>query len=342
MYPDMRVFNYRVAWFSLLCAGLLAGTLPNGCGWGRATPGITVYSGRNRHLLQPLIDQFTETTGITVSIRYGGTAELAATILEEGGNSPADIFFAQDAGALGALAGAGMLSPLPVAVLDRVDARFSSPEKLWVGISGRARVMVVNPDRVAPEARPAHIDDLHDPVWRDRVGWAPMNASFQSFVTALRVERGDEAARDWLRRMAANRPRAYARNTAIVNAVAAGEVDAGLVNHYYLHTMQREHGGRLRAENHIPPGGTLINVAGVGLLRSSRHRDVALEFVTFLLSEPAQRYFSDETFEYPLATGISPSPALPPLSDIPVPALDLSRLDDLDGTLKMLQELGIL
>ncbi len=303
---------------------------------------ITLYSGRSQHLLQPLLDRFSEDTGIEVQVRYGGTSEMAATILEEGNRSPADVFFAQDAGALGALAAAGIFRPLPPELTNRVDARFRSPDHLWVGLSGRARVIAYNTHAVSPDELPASIDDLRDPRWRERIGWAPLNASFQAFVTALRVERGEEGAREWLMAVAANRPRVYARNTAILNAVAAGEVDLGLVNHYYLHTMQAERGGSLPVKNHTPPAGTLVNVAGAGILRTTTRFAEAEQLLSYLLSEPAQRYFSDETYEYPLAEGVPASPLLPDLVEIPVPALDLNRLEDLDGTLRLLQELGIL
>ena len=323
--------------FLLCCAiGLV------GC-WRPATSeSITLYSGRSQHLLAPLLEEFTRQTGIQVNTRYGGTAELAATILEEGERSPADVFFAQDAGALGALARAGRFHPLPPALLAKVPAPFRSQEGLWVGTSGRARVLLYNLDRVAPEALPADLDALTDPVWRERVGWAPFNASFQAFVTALRVERGEAAARQWLEDMAANRPRPYARNTAILQAVASGEIDIGLTNHYYLHTMQREQGGQWRAANYIPPSGTLMNVAGVGILATSRQHHQAEQFLQFLLSETAQRFFTDETFEYPLVEGVAANPALPALHTIPRADLDLGLLEDLAGTLALLQELGIL
>ncbi|MFU8779913.1 MAG: iron ABC transporter substrate-binding protein [Kiritimatiellia bacterium] len=314
-----------------------------GCGWQpEAPPQITLYSGRNQHLLAPLLEQFTAATGIRVHARYGGTAELAATILEEGDRSPADVFFAQDAGALGALSQAGRFMELPTDLLDLVPETFRSRKGLWVGTSGRARVIVYNPARVSIDELPDDITDLTDPVWKDRIGWAPLNASFQTFVTALRVQRGEPETRAWLQAMAANRPRQYARNTAILQAVAAGEIDIGLSNHYYLHTMQREQGGSMRARNHVPTQGTLINVAGVGILRTSRKQEHASALVHFLLSQPAQTFFTDQTFEYPLAYGIAPNKSLPPLATVPSIALDLRVLEDLEGSLRILQELDIL
>ena len=303
---------------------------------------ITLYSGRNQHLLAPLLAQFTEETGIRVQTRYGGTSELAATILEEGKRSPADVFFAQDAGALGALSSAHIFRALPREIQESVPSAFRSQQGYWVGSSGRARVLIYNTTRVQEENLPASLAELAEPQWRERVGWAPLNASFQAFVTALRVERGDSATRDWLEAMSRNRPRSYARNTAIVQAVAAGEIDIGLTNHYYLHTMQRDQGVSLQARNHIPREGTLINVAGVGVLKTTRRPEQAEQFVRFLLSAQAQEFFTNETFEYPLVPSVDPNPALPRLDALPIAEWDLSLLEDLQGTLVLLQELEIL
>ncbi len=324
---------------ALLC--LAAGCGPVGQS-GEEAQEITIYSGRSEDLIRPLLAQFTEETGIRVRVRYGQSSEMAATILEEGRNSPADLFFSQDAGALGALHHAHRLATLPDGLLERVDPAFRSPNGAWVGVSGRARVVVYNPTRVSPEELPVDLAGFCAPEWRGRVGWAPPNASFQSFVTAMRVTRGDAAAREWLRCMQANGARAFAKNTPILAAVASGEIDVGLSNHYYLHTLEKEQGRAIDARNHYPEGGTLINVAGVGLLRTSPRQPLALEFVRFLLSESAQHYFTHTTFEYPLARDAVPNDALPPLQTLHPDDLDLSRLDDLGGTLKLLQEAGVL
>ncbi len=307
-----------------------------------AAPSLTLYSGRSEDLIQPLLDRFIQDTGIRVQVRYGPTAEMAATILEEGRRSPADVFLAQDSGALGALARAGRLVPLPEDVLQEVPSKFRSPQGVWVGVSGRARVVVVNPERVAEDELPESVHGFTDPRWRGRVGWAPTNASFQAFVTAMRVTEGEAATRAWLEAMQANQPRAYPRNTAIVTAVAAGEVDVGLTNHYYLPTMQRERGGRMSARNHFLGRGTLVNVAGVAVLDTARDVDAARTFVRYLLSDDAQAYFAGTTSEYPLARAAEAPADLPPLDDLDTTDIDLSRLEDIDGTVRLLQELRIL
>ncbi len=303
---------------------------------------ITIYSGRSEELIRPLIDQFTEDTGIPVHIRYGQTAEMAATIMEEGRNSPADVFFAQDAGALGALTQAGRLVALPDDLLQAVETRFRSPRGYWIGVSGRARVVVYNPDRVASDQLPDDLAGFCDEDWRRRVGWAPSNGSFQAFITSLRITEGEDAAAAWLTCMRDNHTRDYARNTAIIAAVEAGEIDAGLVNHYYIHAMRAQRDAAMNLRNHYFDSGVLVNVAGVGIVDTSQRKAQAEQFVRYLLAETAQRYFTDQTFEYPLATQVEPNPALPPLHTLSTPDMDLSDLDDLGGTLRLLEKSGVL
>jgi iron(III) transport system substrate-binding protein len=306
---------------------------------------LTVYSGRNEELIGPIIERFEKETGIQVNVRYGDTAELAATILEEGQNSPADVFFAQDAGALGALAQEDRLAQLPNDLLDMVDERFRSPEEEWVGVSGRARVVVYNTNAVSEEDLPDSIFGFTDPEWRGRIGWAPSNGSFQAFVTALRVVEGEERAREWLQGIQANEPKVYEKNSAIVQAAGSGEIDVGFVNHYYLFRILEEQGEDFPARNYYLTGGdpgALVNVAGVGILEGAANQAAAEEFVRYMLSEDAQQYFADETYEYPLVDGVEANPQLPPLSEIQTPNIDLSDLSDLEGTLQLLQELGIL
>jgi iron(III) transport system substrate-binding protein len=306
---------------------------------------LTIYSGRSEELVAPVIEQFTEATGIEAEVRYGDTAEQAATILEEGTNSPADVFFAQDAGALGAVAAEASTATLPQELLDRVDQRFRSPDGHWVGVSGRARVVVYSTERVQESDLPDSILDFTDPAWKGRLGWAPTNGSFQAFVTALRVTEGEEAARAWLEGIQENEPEVFEGNLPIVEAVAAGDIDAGFVNHYYLLGQLAEQGDDYPAANHFLSGGdpgALVNVAGVTILATTDQPSGANEFVDYLLSPEAQEYFATETYEYPLIEGVTPDPQLPPLAEIESPDIDLSDLQDLEGTLDLLADVGVL
>jgi iron(III) transport system substrate-binding protein len=306
---------------------------------------LTIYSGRSEDLVGPLLEQFEQESGLDVEVRYGETAAMAATILEEGDNSPADVYFGQDAGALGALAQAGRLAPLANDILDQVDPRFRAPNGQWVGTSGRARVVVYNTDTLTEADLPDDIFGFCNPQWNGRLGWAPTNGSFQAFVTALRVIEGQDRAREWLTCIQANKPQIYPNNTSIVTAVGAGEIDAGFVNHYYLFQFLAEDPNFPARNYHLPAGdvGAMVNVAGVGIVNTTDNQAAAESFVNFLLSKNAQEYFNSESNEYPLVNqDIKLNPLLIPLSEIQTPEIDLGDLEDLEGTLELLQELGIL
>ena len=306
---------------------------------------LVVYSGRSEELVGPLFEQFEERSGVDVQVRYGDTAELAATILEEGENSPADLFFAQDPGALGALDAEDRLTGLPGGILNRVPANFRADDGNWVGTSGRARVVTYNTEELSESELPASIFDFAEPEWEGRIGWAPTNGSFQAFVTALRVLEGEDRARQWLEGVQANDPSVYPDNLTAVSGVAAGEVDVAFVNHYYLFQVLEEQGDDLPAANYYLRGGdpgALVLAAGAGVLDSAANPGAAEDFVEFALSDEAQQYFADETYEYPLVDGVEINEELPPLSDIQSPRVDLSNLDDLGGTLELLQDTGVL
>lgn len=308
---------------------------------------LVVYSGRSESLVKPLIDRFQQETGIQVQVRYGSTPEIAATLLEEGRNSPADVFYAQDPGGLGAVATAGMLAELPAAILQKVPARFASADGQWVGISGRARVVVYNTNALSEDDLPADLWGFTDPQWRGKIGWAPTNGSFQAMVTGMRAIWGDDETRRWLAGIQANNPVVYEGNTPIVAAVGAGEVEVGFVNHYYLYRFLAEQGEGFAARNYfLPDGGpgSLLMVSGAGILKTAPNAANAQRFIEFLLSVESQQYFADQTYEYPVVAGVVLNPLLPPLAELDAQAVNitLSDLADLAGTAAMLSELGIL
>jgi iron(III) transport system substrate-binding protein len=310
---------------------------------------LVIYSGRSESLVQPIIDQFAAETSINVQVRYGSTSEIAGVLLEEGENSPADIFYAQDPGGLGAIANAGLFATLPEATITQVPERFAPADSSWIGISGRARVVVYNTNAITDPATelPADIFDFVGDTWNGRIGWAPSNGSFQAMVTAMRATWGEAQTREWLTGIQANNPVVYSGNTPIVSGVAAGEVDVGFVNHYYLYRFLAEEGESFPARNQFLPGGgpgSLIMVSGVGILNTAPNADNAQRFIDFLLSVEAQQYFADETFEYPVVEGVSINPDLPAFSELDAVALSISMNDlaDLEGTQDMLLELGII
>ncbi len=304
---------------------------------------LVVYSGRSKSLVDPIIKEFAETTGIDVSVKYANTPQLAATIMEEGGNSPADVFFAQDPGGLGAVE--GMLAPLPGSILDQVPDWAHSPDGKWVGLSGRARTVVYNTDKLDETQLPADMFGFTDPKWKGRIGWAPTNASFQTMVTAMRAMWGEERTRFWLLGIQANEPRVYPKNTPQVAAVAAGEIDAGFVNHYYLFRFLAEEGEDFAARNYHPRAGgpgAVMMVSGAGILATAENADNAERFLNFMLSTIGQQYFASQTFEYPLVEDVMTPRALVPISEINSPQIALSDLVDLVGTQRLLQETGVL
>ncbi len=328
----------------MILASLLAPLLLAACGGSGGEAGsLTVYSGRSETLVGPLIQRFKEATGIDVSVRYAGTPQLAATLLEEGGNTPADVFYAQDPGGLSAVA--ELLSPLSATTLAMVPEWAASPTGVWVGVSGRARTVVYNTERLNPADLPDDLTGFADPKWKGRIGWAPTNASFQTMVTAMRALWGEDKTLQWLKDIQANDPKVYSKNTPIVAAAAVGEIDVGLVNHYYLHRFLAEEGESFGARNYHPPAGgpgAIVMVSGVGILSASDNEENAQRFVDFLLSEESQRYFVEKTFEYPLAAGIPVAEGVAPLSEINNPDISSADLADLDGTQKLLRKAGVI
>ena len=151
--------------------------------------------------------------------------------------------------------------------------------------------------------------------------------------------------RQWLEGIQANEPRVYEGNSQALEGVAAGEVQVALVNHYYLMRQLTEQGESYPVRNYYFPAGdpgALVNVAGAGILSTAKNPAAAEAFVEFLLSEESQQYFSDETFEYPLIEGVEADERLTPLDEIQPPDIDLSDLADLEGSLRLIQEAGVL
>lgn len=305
---------------------------------------VTIYSGRGEALVAPLISQFEAETGIKAEVRYGTTAELAALLLEEGANSPADLFWAQDAGSLGAVSAA--FSELPAETNGAVIETFRDDANKWVATSGRTRVLVHSTERVAADTLPKSIKDLTGEAYKGKVGWAPTNGSFQAFVTAFRVAEGDEAAKAWLEGMIANEAKVYSNNGGQIEAIANGEIDFGLVNNYYL--------GRYTAKDAEYPVdmtpfaagdiGNLMLVAGAGIVDASDNKENAQKFIDYLLSPAAQQYITLQGNEYPVRTGIIPHATLESVASVQEisPDVDLNKISDLDGTLALLREVGLL
>ena len=306
---------------------------------------VTVYSGRNEEFIGPLFEQFQDDTGIELEVRYGDTAELAAQLLEEGGNTPADVFVSQDAGALGAVAAEGLLDELDPGLLERVDRRFRDPRGRWVGASGRARVAAFNTGVLEDSDLPDSILGFTEPKWKGRIGFPPTNSSFQAFVAAMIITEGEDAARDFLKQLVANDPKLYEDNSSTVRAVAAGEIEVGFVNHYYIYEVVAEDGDIPVANHFFTNGdpGALINAAGAGILAASDQTEDAARLLDYLTGDQGQAYFAEETWEYPVVRGHEPRADLVPLGEIESPDIDLSDLaGTIEPALNLLAEVGLL
>ena len=330
----------------LLVAALLALALPVLAACGGGDPTLTVYSGRFDSLIAPLVYSFSVQTGIEVNVTYSSNDAIVVKLLEEGADTPADVVLLHETIGLARLSQASIFSTLPQELLGKVDPQFRSSSDDWVGTGGRAHTIVYNVAGIDPEQDlPDSIAGFVDPAWNGRVGWAPGDDSFHALVTAFRVQQGEAAARRWLEGMKANNPRQYTTNTAIVTGAAYGEVDVGIVSHYYLQRFLESEGPAFGARTHFMrrgDPGALVLVAGAGIPNGAVEKELAVRFIEYLLSASGQRYFASQANEFPLVAGIPPEGDLPPLQSLAPPDVDLNSLTDLQGTLALLREVGIL
>jgi iron(III) transport system substrate-binding protein len=304
---------------------------------------LTIYSGRSEEFIAPFFDRWEQESGITLNVRYGDSAELAAQILEEGQNSPADLFLSQDAGSLGAVSAAGLFAELPSSVGQLIDSKYIAQDRSWIGVTGRVRVFAYNPEEV--RILPTSITDLTKSIYRGKIGIAPSNASFQAFVTALINEKGEAFAQKWLTDLKENDAKIYLKNSAIVEAIDQGEIDLGLVNHYYLWEVSTALGREIKVKNgYFNSGdiGNLVNVSGAGVLATSTKQKTAQELIEFLTSQSIQELFVKQTHEFSLIPGTQSPQDLPDLKSLGTPLVDLGELVNIQRTQDLLIKVGLL
>ncbi|MFB6107329.1 MAG: extracellular solute-binding protein [Haloplanus sp.] len=275
--------------------------------------------------------------------REGGTAQLANTIIEEGENSPADVFWAVDAGSLGAVADAGMSATLSSSVVESVPKQFH-PNDQWVGTAGRARSVPYNTNDFSADDVPESVMEFPDAGVLDGVmGWAPTYGAFQAFVTAMRVLEGESATRRWLRGMLDSDVTEYPDEFLVSNAVADDEIRAGFANHYYsLRVQSARPDAPLDLAFTSGDAGALINAAGAAVVKHTDQPDLAENFVRHLLTVEAQEFFATRTFAYPMIPGVPPVGGLPTIDELNPPSMDLQKLSNVQPTLDLMREVGVL
>jgi len=339
-----RLMNYlKTILFSVLIASMALLTFS--CSQESADE-LVVYSGRSQALVDGLVEQFKEETGVNIQVRYGNDAELLAVLNEEGDKSPADVFWANTTGALANANQNDLLADLPDSLL-QTPASYSASSGRWVPVTVRFRVLGYNPNNLSEEDLPESVMDLPNmEELEGRVGWTPTYSSFYDFVTAMRLEEGRDATMNWLEGMQNLNPKTYPSNTPMVQAIAAGEIDMGLTNHYYILRVKDGGDAGSNIETHYFTAGDIGNLAlvtGAGVLNTSENSELAHQFLSFLLSEQAQRYAAETVHEYPVIRGIE-------VTDIMLgegqafeisPDYDYEQLRQLDETLDLLREAGL-
>jgi iron(III) transport system substrate-binding protein len=334
----LRIASSLVLATALLLSGCSSSTEQEG-----SPTELTIYSGRSEEFIAPFFAEWEKKCGIALKIRYADSAELAAQIREEGSNSPADVFLAQDAGSLGAVSLAGLFTTLGDDVGTEIQPQYIAADRSWVGVTGRARVFAYNPQLLTD--LPRSITDLANPIYKSKLGIAPTNASFQAFVTALINAKGEDFTQRWLESLVKNDVQIFAKNSAIVEAIDSGKISIGLVNHYYTWEVAQGLGRAINAENGFFSSGDLgnmVNVSGAGILKSSKKYAAAEDLINYLTSQVVQSKFVAETHEYSLiADQISPA-GLPSLSQIGAPSVDLESLANIQKTQELLIKVGLL
>lgn len=307
---------------------------------------VTIYSGRTENLINPVLEAFACETGIEVAVRWGASTDLALLVSEEGDRTPADVFLSRSPGPVGFLESEGLLGSVDQNVLDLVSEENRSANGSWVGFSGRKRVLVYNMDILDASALPTSIFELTDEKYRGQVALPATNGSFVDWFTVFRDQSGTEVATKWLDDMVENDARFYPNNRAIVEAAGRGEIEMGLVNHYYNYQEQIAQGDDHRAVNHDLADddiGSLLIITAASVVAGSDNTEEANELLAYLLSTPVQQYFSQETFEYPLAAGVEAADILPPLTALEIGSVDFDALGGgFQETTAIIEQSGIL
>ncbi len=334
----------RVAAIALLAAATMTVTA---CGSSSSKDSITLYNGQHEQTADALVKAFTAQTGIQVKVRNDDEDVLAAQLEQEGAASPADVFYTENSPALAELSGKGLLAPVDASTLAGVPAQYSSPTGDWLGVSARVSMLVYNTDQLTKDQLPTSIMDLADPKWNGKLALAPGETDFQPLVTAITKDKGEAAALAWLKAVKTNgASHDYPDNETIVAKVNSGDIQIGVINNYYWYRLKAQLGTTMHSAlaTFAPQDpGYIVDVSGAGILKSSKHQADAQKFLAFLASAKGQQVMADgDSFEYPIAAGVSPADNQPPLSSLQPYPMTMGDLGNGAAALKLLQEAQML
>jgi len=328
--------------------GTAVQTLPAPASSITAADRLVVYSGRAERLIKPVLDSFQAKTGIQIELLSSGTTELVNRLQAEGERTPADLFITNDAGSLERARELGLLRPLNMREIDRaVPAPFRAPDNSWVGLSGRFWIVVYNTKLVAP-TEVKSILDLADPRWKDKIAIPNAGSEYlQAGVSVIKASYGDERTKLFLQGLRANAgTQVYGKSAQIVEAVAKGLVAMGLVNHYYIYRHLATQPGApiaaLMLDQQEGGMGAIMNVAGVGVIKHTKHLEAAKLLVEFLVSQAGQKMFADLNKEYPLHVEVKADPLLPERKSFRAAMVPLARLAELrEPTMTLIEQVGL-
>jgi len=297
---------------------------------------LLIYNAQHESLTKEWIDAFTKETGIKVTYRQGGDTELGNQLVAEGNASPADVFLTENSPAMAAVEKAGLFATLDQATLDQVPAQYRPATGKWTGVAARSTVFVYNTSKLQPDQLPQSLLDLQKPEWKGRWGAPPTKADFQAIMAALLQLKGADETSKWLAAMKSGAT-LYSDNIATLKAVNAGEVDGGVIYHYYwfrdqAKTKEMSANTALHYFKNEDPG-AFVSLSGGGVLESSKKKDQAQQFIRFITGKSGQEVLENgDSFEYTVASGVPANPALPPLDSLQAPAVDPSTLNSQEVT----------
>lgn len=310
-----------------------------------ADDGIVVYNAQHESLTQAWVDGFTKETGIKVTLRNGDDSEMANQIVQEGKASPADLFLTENSPSMVLVDKAGLFAPVAPATLSQVDAPYRPAHGTWVGIAARSTVLVYNKDKLKPADLPKSLLDLAEPSWKGRWAASPAGADFQAIVGAMLALKGEAATLEWLKGMKTNAT-AYRGNGTVLKAVNAGQIDSGVIFHYYSLIDQSKTGENSKNTSlyyfkHKDPG-AYVSISGGGVLASSKHPEQAQALLKWITGKQGQAILKDgNSFEYAVGAGAQSNSKLVPLEQLDAPVLDSSKLDS-KKVVELMTKAGIL